>query len=100
MVKPKRRKLTPREREQLNFDSGYYKGGSCDSTDCYQELVEEILDKSPDLKRSDIYMLDHDVVGEVCVHIKGKWVGYVNGFFYEGDIDNWVWYCNQQKNKT
>ena len=78
MSKPQRpKRLTTSEIHKRNIDIGYHKGGMLDSTDCYQDLVDEILRRDPDLKRSDIYMLDHDIVGEVCVHIKGKWVGWI-----------------------
>ena len=99
MLKPQRpKRLTSYEIQQRNTDTGYCKGGMCDSTDCYQEFIDEILRRDPTLKRDDVYMLDHEIVGEVCVHIRGKWAGYVDGFFYEDDIANWVWYCNQQNN--
>lgn len=63
----------------MNSAQGYHKGGECDYTHVYPEVVDIICDRyqvSPD----KVVLLDHECVGEVCIYVDGKWGGYVSEY--------------------
>ena len=67
----------------LPEENGYYKGGSDDVTSEYPEEVSHIESKAG---TGSVYLLDHDIVGEICIYVNGKWSGYLSeyqGFHYE-----------------
>lgn len=72
--------------EELNLYvgsiKGYTKGGECDYTHVYPEVIDTVCDRwevSPD----KVVLLDHEVVGEICIYVNGKWSGYVSEIYKE-----------------
>jgi hypothetical protein len=59
--------------------NGYCKGGVCDVTWQYEDVVLHICEDR-ELSPENVYMLNHDVVGQVCIYINGKWSGYVKDY--------------------
>lgn len=60
--------------------NGYCKGGVYDITWQYEDVVLHICKDGWEVTPDQVYMLDRDVVGQVCIYIKGKWSGYVKDY--------------------
>lgn len=50
----------------------------------FKFIVDLILNENSDLKRNDIFIHWHAIVGEYCIYIKGKWSGYVDDWMIDG----------------
>ncbi|AUR92301.1 hypothetical protein NVP1170O_188 [Vibrio phage 1.170.O._10N.261.52.C3] len=50
-----------------------------------------------DLTFDDIYIYHHKNVGEYVVMIRGKFAGYVDGFWHQGHLDKYIGGSNDIK---
>lgn len=71
---------------------GWCDGGGGDKPDCllrkeFRTLGWEICRRTG-YTFDDIYIHWHDMVGEHVVYLKGKFAGYVEGFWMQGHIYN------------
>lgn len=48
----------------------------------YPDIVEFIC-KYHGISKDSVLLLDHDIVGETCIYINGKWSGYVSEIISE-----------------
>jgi len=56
--------------------SGYYKCGSCDVTSDYRQEQHQLA-KDHSVSPEQVVLLDHDIEGEICVYVGGRWCGYL-----------------------
>lgn len=68
----------------------------------FKFVTDLIISKEPELKRSDIFIHWHAVVGEYCIYIKNKWSGYVEDWHLAGytSYEDYYQYHNINKNNT
>lgn len=59
-----------------NILSGYHKGGSCDLTNHYRK-EQHMIAKDLGISPTEVWFLDSDATGEICIYVKGKWSGYL-----------------------
>lgn len=72
--------MLPSEQEltfYMDESKGYTKGGVCGYTHIYPELIPVLWD-SYEVSPDKVLLLDHELEGEVCIYINGKWSGYVS----------------------
>ena len=80
--------------EQFDEYGGYYKGGECDVTRFYLDIVDHIS-TTKGIDKSGIVLLDDWQAGEICIYIDKKWSGYLSGCHDELTA-NWLEYQGDQ----